>query len=132
MDRSKVIVLATSDAPNEVNVEHTGGGPIGKLVEVRAGRALKGRLAPGNAMIIGVIDPDVEGEAFEAMARARGRAVVPVEQGRGWRDEERGRSGGGGHGDGAGHGAVGSPLCIRLRDPFARRGKSGIAKRERP
>ena len=38
MDRSKVIVLASSDAPNEVNVEHTGGGPIGKLVEVGAGR----------------------------------------------------------------------------------------------
>ena len=81
MDRSKVIVLASSDAPNEVTVEHTGGGPIGKLVEVRAARTLKGRLAPGNAMVIGVIDSDVEGEAFEAMARARGRAVVPVEQG---------------------------------------------------
>ena len=47
MDRSKVIVLATSDAPNEVNVEHIGGGPVGKLVEVGAGRGLKGRLAPG-------------------------------------------------------------------------------------
>ena len=32
-------------------------------------------------MVIGVIDSDVESEAFEAMARARGRAVVPVEQG---------------------------------------------------
>ena len=31
-------------------------------------------------MVIGVIDSDVEGEAFEAMARARGRAIVPVEQ----------------------------------------------------
>ena len=79
MDRSKVIVLATSDAPNEVNVEHIGGGPIGKLVEVGAGRGLKGRLAPGNAVIVGVIDPGVESEAFEALARARGRAAVPVE-----------------------------------------------------
>ena len=55
MDRSKVVVLASSDAPNEVTVEHTGGGPIGKLVEVRAARTLKGRLAPGNAMVIGVM-----------------------------------------------------------------------------
>ena len=38
VDRSKVILLATSDAPNEVDVEHIGGGPIGKLVEV-GGRA---------------------------------------------------------------------------------------------
>ncbi len=87
MDRSKVIVLATSDAPNEVNVAHTGGGPIGKLVEVRAGRGLKGRLAPGNAVVIGVIDPGIEGAALEAIARARGRAVVPVEQGDG--DDEQ-------------------------------------------
>ena len=83
MDRSKVIVLATSDAPNEVNVEHIGGGPVGKLVEVGAGRGLKGRLAPGNAVIVGVIDPGIETEAFEALARARGRAVVPVEEGDG-------------------------------------------------
>ncbi len=83
MDRSKVIVLATSDAPNEVNVEHVGGGPVGKLVEVGAGRGLKGRLAPGNAVIVGVIDPDIETEAFEALARARGRALVPVEEGDG-------------------------------------------------
>ena len=48
MDRSKVIVLASSDAPNEISVEHTGGGPIGKVVERRAGEDLKGRLAPGN------------------------------------------------------------------------------------
>ena len=87
MDRSKVIVLATSDAPNEVNVEHIGGGPIGKLVEVGAGRGLKGRLAPGNAMIVGVIDPGIETEAFEALARARGRALVPVEEGDG--DDEQ-------------------------------------------
>ena len=31
-------------------------------------------------MIVGVIDPDIETEAFEALARARGRAVVPVEE----------------------------------------------------
>ena len=80
MDRSKVIVLATSDAPNEISVEHTGGGPIGKVVEHAAGQALKGRLAPGTAMIIGVIDPAVEGQASAALARARGRAIVPVEQ----------------------------------------------------
>ena len=53
MDRSKVIVLASSDAPNEVNAEHTGGGPIGKLVEVGAGRGTEGQARSGNAMIIG-------------------------------------------------------------------------------
>ena len=90
VDRSKVILLATSDAPNEVNVEHIGGGPIGKLVEVAAGRGLKGRLAPGNAVIVGVVDPDVENEAFEALGRARGRAVVPVEEGEG-EDEQKGK-----------------------------------------
>ena len=80
MDRSKVIVLATSDAPNEIGTEHTGGGPIGTVVERAAGKALKGRLAPGTAMIVGVIEPAVEGQASAAMAQARGRAIVPVEQ----------------------------------------------------
>ena len=47
MDRSKVIVLASSDAPNEVTVEHTGGGPIGKLVEVRAGADTEGPARSG-------------------------------------------------------------------------------------
>ena len=42
MDRSKVIVLATSDAPNEISLEHTGGGPIGMVVEHKASQALKG------------------------------------------------------------------------------------------
>ena len=87
IDRSKVILLVTSDAPNEVSVDHTGGGPIGKLVEVRAARSLKGRLAPGNAMIVGVIDAGVEGEAFEALARARGRAVAAAEEGDGDDDQ---------------------------------------------
>ena len=80
MDRSKVIVLATSDAPNEVSAEHTGGGPIGKVVEHAAGQALKGRLAPGTALIIGVIDPAAEDQASAATAQARGRAIVPVER----------------------------------------------------
>ena len=31
-------------------------------------------------MIVGVIDPGIESEALEALARARGRAVVPVEE----------------------------------------------------
>ena len=57
-----------------------GGGPIGKVVERAAGKALKGRLAPGTAMIIGVIEPAVEGQASAAVAQARGRAIVPVEQ----------------------------------------------------
>ena len=76
MDRSKVLVLATSDAPNEIGVEHTGGGPIGMVVEHKAGQALKGRLAPGT----GMIDPAVEGQASAAVAHARGRAIVPVER----------------------------------------------------
>ena len=80
MDRSKVLVLASSAAPNEISVEHTGGGPIGMVVERKAGQALKGRLAPGTAMIVGVIDPDVEGQASAAVAQARGRAIVPVER----------------------------------------------------
>ena len=80
MDRSKVLVLATSDAPNEISVEHAGGGPIGKVVEHAAGQALKGRLAPGTAMIVGVIEPAVEGQASAAIADARGQAIVPVEQ----------------------------------------------------
>ena len=84
MDRSKVLVLATSDAPNEVGTEHTGGGPIGAVVERAAGKGLKGRLAPGTAMIIGVIEPSVEEQASAATEQARGRAIVPVE-----RDGER-------------------------------------------
>ncbi len=80
MDRSKVLVLASSDAPNEISAEHMGGGPIGKLVERAAGKALKGRLAPGTAMIIGVIEPAVGDQASSAVAQARGRAIVPVEQ----------------------------------------------------
>ena len=124
VDRSKVILLATSDAPNEVDVEHIGGGPIGKLVEVAAGRGLKGRLAPGNAVIVGVVDPDVENEAFEALGRARGRAVVPVEEGEGKTSRRARRpSRRRWDGDGAGHGAVGAPHCVRRGDPFAGRGK---------
>ena len=80
VDRSKVIVLASSDAPNEISVEHIGGGPIGKVVEHAAGQALKGRLAPGTALIIGVIDPAVDDQATAATARARGQAIVPVER----------------------------------------------------
>ena len=80
MDRSKVLVLATSDAPNEIGTEHTGGGPIGKVIERVAGQALKGRLAPGTAMIIGVIDPGVAEQASAETAQARGRAIVPVER----------------------------------------------------
>ena len=76
----RCIVLASSDAPNEISAEHTGGGPIGKVVERAAGQALKGRLAPGTAMIIGVIDPAVEDQASAAVAQARGRAIVPVER----------------------------------------------------
>ena len=83
MDRSKVLVLASSAAPNEISVEHTGGGPIGMVVERKASQALKGRLAPGTAMIVGVIDPSVEAQASAAMAQARGRATVPVERDRG-------------------------------------------------
>ena len=82
MDRSKVLVLATSDAPNEISAEHTGGGPIGKVVERAAGQALKGRLAPGTAMIIGVIDPAVEDQASAAMAQARGSGDRPGGAGR--------------------------------------------------
>ena len=80
MDRSKVLVLATSDAPNEISVEHTGGGPIGVVVEHKASQALKGRLAPGTGMIIGVIDPTVEAQASAAVGHARGQAIVPVER----------------------------------------------------
>ena len=69
MDRSKVLVLATSDAPNEISVEHTGGGPIGMVVEHKAGQALKGRLAPGTGMIVGVIDPAVEGQVSQRWRR---------------------------------------------------------------
>ena len=72
MDRSKMLVLATSYAPNEIGTEHTGGGPVGKVVERAAGQALKGRLAPGTAMIVGVIEPAVEHEVSE---RRRTREV---------------------------------------------------------
>ena len=50
------------------------------VVEHKASQALKGRLAPGTGMIVGVIDPDVEGQASAAVAHARGRAIVPVER----------------------------------------------------
>ena len=38
VDRSKVLVLASSAAPNEISVQHTGGGPIGMVVERRPAR----------------------------------------------------------------------------------------------
>ena len=77
MDRSKVIVLATSERPNEVSAEHTGGGPIGKVVEHAAGQALKGRLAPGTALIIGVIDPAAAGSGFRGDGAGEGSGDRP-------------------------------------------------------
>ena len=48
IDRSKVIVLASSDAPNEISVEHMGGGPIGKVVEHTGRPGSEGAACPGN------------------------------------------------------------------------------------